>query len=304
MSKNKQRPQQTSAAPVLEEKELNLLALQATNAVSMGFTVQTNEAGEPVTASKDEAVWAAATSETAFAVWVMSVIDASGAEKVETVSQGPQDEGPVGDLPVNPNGAGESGGVKEEASGQKAGLLVEVDDKNEVVNVTRVDQQEAAVDLAADGVQLSAFQTRMAWIDAHGTTHEKYVKNVLVNYVSVGLTCVDLEKISVEQKRLWRLFAYMHAHPQEFLKLYAILIEFAREYRQELFNLHMFFRAQEGLAMGADEMQCFNQLRSLVLNTIESKSKQAVKALIDIRKIVSHDMIPEHVRGMYVAYYQ
>ena len=304
MSKNKQRPQQTSAAPVLEEKEPNLLALQATNAVSMGFTVQTNEAGEPVTASKDEAVWAAATSETAFAVWVMSVIDASGAEKVETVSQGPQDEGPVGDLPVNPNGAGESGGVKEEASGQKAGLLVEVDDKNEVVNVTRVDQQEAAVDLAADGVQLSAFQTRMAWIDAHGTTHEKYVKNVLVNYVSVGLTCVDLEKISVEQKRLWRLFAYMHAHPQEFLKLYAILIEFAREYRQELFNLHLFFRAQEGLAMGADEMQCFNQLRSLVLNTVESKSKQAVKALIDIRKIVSHDMIPEHVRGMYVAYYQ
>ena len=304
MSKNKQRPQQTSAAPVLEEKELNLLALQVTNAVSMGFTVQTNEAGEPVTASKDEAVWAAATSETAFAVWVMSVIDASGAEKVETVSQGPQDEGPVGDLPENPNGDGESDGVKEEASGQKAGLLVEVDDKNEVVNVTRVDQQEAAVDLAADGVQLSAFQTRMAWIDAHGTTHEKYVKNVLVNYVSVGLTCVDLEKISVEQKRLWRLFAYMHAHPQEFLKLYAILIEFAREYRQELFNLHMFFRAQEGLAMGADEMQCFNQLRSLVLNTIESKSKQAVKALIDIRKIVSHDMIPEHVRGMYVAYYQ
>lgn len=304
MSKNKQQPQQTSAAPVLEEKEPNLLALQATNAVSMGFTVQTNEAGEPVTASKDEAVWAAATSETAFADWVKSVMDASGAEKVETVSQGPQDEGPVGKLPENPNGDGESVGVKEEVSGQKAGLLVEVDDKNEVVNVTRVDQQEAAVDLAADGVQLSAFQTRMAWIDAHGTTHEKYVKNVLVNYVSVGLTCVDLEKISVEQKRLWRLFAYMHAHPQEFLKLYAILIEFAREYRQELFNLHMFFRAQEGLAMGADEMQCFNQLRSLVLNTIESKSKQAVKALIDIRKIVSHDMIPEHVRGMYVAYYQ
>ena len=304
MTKNKQRPQQTSAAPVLEEKELNLLALQATNAVSMGFTVQTNEAGEPVTASKDEAVWAAATSETAFADWVKSVMDASGAEKVETVSQGPQDEGPVGELPENPNGDGESVGVKEEVTGQKAGLLVEMNDKNEVVNVTRVDQQEAAVDLAADGVQLSAFQTRMAWIDAHGTTHEKYVKNVLVNYVSVGLTCVDLEKISVEQKRLWRLFAYMHAHPQEFLKLYAILIEFAREYRQELFNLHMFFRAQEGLAMGADEMQCFNQLRSLVLNTIESKSKQAVKALIDIRKIVSHDMIPEHVRGMYVAYYQ
>ena len=304
MSKNKQQPQQTSAAPVLEEKEPNLLALQATNAVSMGFTVQTNKAGEPVTASKDEAVWAAATSETAFADWVKSVMDASGAEKVETVSQGPQDEGPVGELPENPNGDGESGGDKEEVSGQKAGLLVEVDDKNEVVNVTRVDQQEAAVDLAADGVQLSAFQTRMAWIDAHGTTHEKYVKNVLVNYVSVGLTCVDLEKISVEQKRLWRLFAYMHAHPQEFLKLYAILIEFAREYRQELFNLHMFFRAQEGLAMGADEMQCFNQLRSLVPNTIESKSKQAVKALIDIRKIVSHDMIPEHVRGMYVAYYQ
>ena len=304
MSKNKQQPQQTSAAPVLEEKEPNLLALQATNAVSMGFTVQTNKAGEPVTASKDEAVWAAATSETAFADWVKSVMDASGAEKVETVSQGPQDEGPVGKLPENPNGDGESVGVKEEVTGQKAGLLVEVNDKNEVVNVTRVDQQEAAVDLAADGVQLSAFQTRMAWIDAHGTTHEKYVKNVLVNYVSVGLTCVDLEKISVEQKRLWRLFAYMHAHPQEFLKLYAILIEFAREYRQELFNLHMFFRAQEGLAMGADEMQCFNQLRSLVLNTIESKSKQAVKALIDIRKIVSHDMIPEHVRGMYVAYYQ
>lgn len=313
-NKNRNQQQQTTAAPVVEDKKEDLLALQVKNALEMGFAVETNEAGEPQQASKGEAKWVV--DEGDFGGWVKRTMDASGAEKVEATSQGPQgdkpegdkaedqgktgplDEAPVGDLPENPNGEGTGGELKEEA---RPGLIVEVNDNNEVVDVRRA---EGEVDLAADGVQLSAFQTRLAWIEAHGTTHEKYVKNVLTNYVEVCTKSVDLEKISVEQKRLWRLFAYLHAHPGEFSKLYNIVIEFGREYKDELFNLHMFFRAQEGLALGKDEMQCFNNLRSLVLNTVESKRKQAVKAILDIRKIVDHPLIPEHVRGMYVAYYQ
>lgn len=296
MSKN--RPNQTTTtttAPIVEDETVSLLAQQAINAMNMGFTVELNDKGEPLKASKGESDWQAQDATVTFGDWVKSVMDASETDKVATTSQGPQGdepespeepgedvkEGPAnfpvaGELPANPNGEGIGSGLKE----------------------------EAAVDLAADGVQLSAFQTRMAWIAEHGTTHEQYVKNVMTNYVQVCLTSVDLEKIAIEQKRFWRLFAYLHAHPAEFNKLFNIVIEFARQYQDELFNLQMLYRAQEGLAMGSDEMQCYNNLRTLVLNTIQSKSKKAVKSILDIRKIVDHPLIPEIVRGQYVAFYQ
>lgn len=184
------------------------------------------------------------------------------------------------------------------------GLIVEVDDKDNNTSVRRADKEEPAADLQADGIQLSVFQTRLAWIEENGSSHEKYVKNVLQNYVNVCSTTIDLNKIVVEQKRLWRLFAYINAHPAEFAAQFNILIEFAREYKEQVFNLHMFFRGQEGLSLGKDELQCFNNLRSLVLNTIESRSKSQVKNLVDIRKIVDHSSIPEITRGQYVAFYQ
>jgi hypothetical protein len=274
MSKNKQ--QQTTTPPVVEDKhEVNpeLIQARVENARAMGFEVEVDQTtGLPIAAAKGEAIWS---GEGDFQEWVKSVMDAGSDEKLEVTSQGPQGEVTEGNR-----------------SEPQLGL-----------DVKHVPKDPAEL-IKEDGVQLSAFATRMAWIESHGTTHEQYVKNVLTNYVQVGLTSVDLEKIAVEQKRLWRLFAYLHAHPQEFSKLYNIVIEFAREYHDDLFNLHMFFRAQEGLAMGADEMQCFNNLRTLVLNTVEAKSKQAVKSILDIRKIVDHNLIPEHVRGMYVAFYQ
>jgi hypothetical protein len=190
--------------------------------------------------------------------------------------KGPAEYPEVGELPANPNGEGTGGELKD----------------------------EAAVDLAADGLQLSVFQTRMAWIAANGTTHEQYVKNAMEQYVKVCTASIDLDRIAVEQKRLWRLLGYIHAHPAEFRKLFTIVIEFAKEYDDELFNLHMFFRAQEGLSLDRNEMQCFSNLRTLILNTIQSTNKARVKALIDIRKIVENDLIPENVRGQYVAFYE
>ena len=83
-----------------------------------------------------------------------------------------------------------------------------------------------------------------------------------------------------------------------------MVIEFAREYRKTVFNLALFFRAQASMNLSADSMQAFNNLRTLVLNTADTKDKRKVKALIDIRKIVEHDSIPEHVRGLYVAFYE
>ena len=325
MSKNRQNQTTTTTTAPIVEDEKSLLALQAANAQAAGFTVELNDQGEPMKASKGESNWQAQEGGEAFVDWVKSVMDATEADKVVATSQGPQGEesegsefgdandgpegpvdekkGPVdspvvGELPANPNGEGTGGGLKDEA---RPGLIAEVGDDNEVLNVKRA---EPSVDLAADGVQLSAFQTRMAWIAEHGTTHEQYVKNVMTNYVQVCTTSVDLEKIAVEQKRFWRLFAYLHAHPAEFNKLFNIVIEFARQYQDELFNLQMLYRAQEGLSMGADEMQCYNNLRTLVLNTIQSKSKKAVKSILDIRKIVDHPLIPEIVRGQYVAFYQ
>lgn len=285
----------------VQGEEKTLVQHQVANARSMGFEVVTDEAGVPTTAQKGEFLWESSMGD--FMAFVKETMDALTAieNKVATTAQGPQGDGPLD----NPHMRDAFYGTPTAPTGD---LNVEVNENQVKTEPTlgmdvRVVPKEPTEAIKEDGVQLSAFATRMAWIEAHGTTHEQYVKNVMENYVKVGLTSVDLEKIAVEQKRLWRLFAYIHAHPQEFSKLFNIVLEFGREYREQLFNLHMLYRAQEGLALGADEMQCFNNLRTLVLNTIESKSRKAVKSILDVRKIVEHNLIPEHVRGLYVAFY-
>lgn len=318
MSKNKPNP--TTAAPVLEDAaEPTLVQQQVANARSMGFEVVTDEAGVPTTAQKGEYLWEPSMGD--FMAFVKETMDALTAleNKVATTSQGPQGDAPLGTPEMKAAFSLADGVVKDADPKARDEFYKDIGiDPNKVdlpahwgqvkteptlgMDV-RVVPKEPVEAIKEDGVQLSAFATRMAWIEAHGTTHEQYVKNVMENYVKVGLTSVDLEKIAVEQKRLWRLFAYIHAHPQEFSKLFNIVLEFGREYREQLFNLHMLYRAQEGLALGADEMQCFNNLRTLVLNTIESKSRKAVKSILDVRKIVEHNLIPEHVRGLYVAFY-
>ena len=126
---------------------------------------------------------------------------------------------------------------------------------------------------------------------------------MLQNYVKVGLTSVNLNDIAVEQQRLWRLFEYIHNQPAEFQKLFGLIIEFAKEYKDNLFGITMLFRAQSGLSLSLDQLNAFNNLRTLMLNTAQTKDLSKVKMLVDIRKIVENDSIPEHIRGMYVAYY-
>jgi hypothetical protein len=158
-------------------------------------------------------------------------------------------------------------------------------------------------DIEVDGVQLSVFENRVQWIKEHGSTNEKHVLVVMENYVKIGQSSVNLNDIAIEQQRLWRLFEYIHNQPAEFQKLYTLLLDFAKEYKDTLFNLSTFFRAQSGLSLAVDQLSAFNNLRTLVLNTIQTKDISMVKTLLDIRKIVEHDAIPEHIRGMYVAFY-
>lgn len=176
--------------------------------------------------------------------------------------------------------------------------------KETIAQEAPVDKVVAAAPIESDGVQLSVFENRVAWIEKNGSDHEKHALVVLQNYVRVNQTSVDLDAIAVEQQRLWRLFEYIHNQPKEFQKLFGLVIEFAREYRKTVFNLALFFRAQASMNLSADSLQAFNNLRTLVLNTADTKDKRKVKALIDIRKIVEHDSIPEHVRGLYVAFYE
>lgn len=152
-------------------------------------------------------------------------------------------------------------------------------------------------------VQLNVFQNRIDFIKENGTASEKHVITVLTHYVEVCSISVDLNVIAIEQQRLWRLFEYIHNQPQEFQKLYSLVIEFGREYQEQVFNLAKFFRAQSGLTLSVDQLNTYNNLRTLVLNTVQTKDRSKVKTLIDIRKIVEQDAIPEHIRGAYVAYY-
>lgn len=162
---------------------------------------------------------------------------------------------------------------------------------------------KAPVSQEAKEEELSVFANRLLWIGEHGTVHEKHVVAVLNNYVAVGLSSVNLNDIAVEQQRFWRLFEYIHNQPAEFQKLYSLVIEFGKEYKDTLFNLSTLFRAQSGLNLSADQLSAFNNLRTLLLNTIQTKDLTKVKKLVDIRKIVEHDSIPEHIRGMYVSFY-
>lgn len=168
------------------------------------------------------------------------------------------------------------------------------------------EKEEAKVESKKEVEKLSSdstFEQRLAWIKEHGSMHEKHTVTVMENYVQVGLTSISLERLAAEQLRFWRLFEYMHNQPAEFQKLYGIIIMFAKEYQDKLFNLSVMFRAQSSLSLSLDQLVAFNQLRTLILNTIQTKDISKVKTLIDIRKIVEHDSIPENVRGLYVEYY-
>jgi hypothetical protein len=160
---------------------------------------------------------------------------------------------------------------------------------------------EKAID--KQGVDLAVFENKVEWIKTHGSTEEKHTLTVLENYLAVCTTAVDLDKIAAEQKRLWRLFEYINSKPQHFQKLWRLVIDFAREHEEEAFDMSLFFRAQKGIGLAQDQLTCFNNLRTLIINTLKTKDVKKVKNLVDVRRIVEHDSIPEQTRGMYVAYY-
>lgn len=170
--------------------------------------------------------------------------------------------------------------------------------------VQETKEEPAKVDIEADGLQLSVFENRVAFLKEKGTNEEKYVVAVLENYVSVCSTSIDKNKIGVEQQRLWRLFEYIHNKPQQFKSLFQIVIEFGRQYKTSVFEISKFYRAQEALTLNQDQLAAYNGIRQLILETISTKNRADVKRLVDIRKIVSYDCVPEHIRGFYVAFYE
>lgn len=151
---------------------------------------------------------------------------------------------------------------------------------------------------------LDSFETRIDWVKQNGSTTEKQVINVLENYVKVCTTSISLEAIAIEQQRLWRLFEYIHSNPTEFRKLFNIVIEFGKKYKESAFDISMFFRAQGALSLSGDALQAFNNIRTLIINTINTNNKANIKSILDIRKIIENNAIPEHVRAQYVAYYE
>ncbi len=173
--------------------------------------------------------------------------------------------------------------------------LVKIDEEVEVA---------PAIDTSADGLQLSVFATRIAFLKDNGTDNEKHVITALERYVDVCSKTIDMNRVAIEQQRLWRLFEYIHNKPEEFSKLYSLVLEFAKEYRKTVFHTSMFFRAQNGLTLGKEQLLAFDHLRTLITNTVDNVGDRSkIKALIDIGKIVNHDCIPEHIRGQYVAFY-
>ena len=151
---------------------------------------------------------------------------------------------------------------------------------------------------------LDSFETRIDWVKQNGSTTEKQVINVLENYVKVCTTSISLEAIAIEQQRLWRLFEYIHSNPTEFRKLFNIVIEFGKKYKESAFDISMSFRAQGALSLSGDALQAFNNIRTLIINTINTNNKANIKSILDIRKIIENNAIPEHVRAQYVAYYE
>ena len=165
-----------------------------------------------------------------------------------------------------------------------------------VVEVKKVDEPKKE--------SLDSFETRIDWVKQNGSTAEKQVINVLENYVRVCTTSISLEAIAIEQQRFWRLLEYIHSNPTEFRKLFNIVIEFGKKYKESAFDISMFFRAQGALSLSGDALQAFNNIRTLIINTINTNNKSNIKSILDIRKIIENNAIPEHVRAQYVAYYE
>lgn len=154
-----------------------------------------------------------------------------------------------------------------------------------------------------DGVDISVLANRVAWIREHGTIAENTVISILENYVSICGKSVDLNKIGVEQQRLWRMFEYIHSQPKEFSKLYSLVLMYAKEHQDTIFDLTKLFRANEALTLSQDQLQCFNNLRTLIINTVKTPDVRRVNSLLDVSKVVNHSSIPEHVRGLYISFY-
>ena len=179
-----------------------------------------------------------------------------------------------------------------------------VEEAKQEVQKPVVEAKPAKVDTNADGLQLSVFANRVAFVKEHGTVEEQQVLSILEGYVDVCSKSIDLNKIAQQQQRLWRMFEYIHNKPDQFQKLFGLVIEFAREYKDNVFDIANIYRAQEALTISADQLQVFTALRQLVVSTVKTKNKADVKRLIDIKKIMDMDGVPEHIRGFYVAYYE
>ena len=151
---------------------------------------------------------------------------------------------------------------------------------------------------------LDSFETRISFIKENGSLTEKQVVTVLENYVKVCTTSISLEAIAIEQQRFWRLLEYIHSNPTEFRKLFNIVIDFGKKYKDTAFDISMFYRAQGALSLTGSHLEAFNNIRTLIINTINTNNKSSVKSLLEIRKIIENDAIPEHVRSQYVAYYE
>ena len=192
----------------------------------------------------------------------------------------------------------------EEVAVEENKTEVQQEQDNAVVTTTAAPVVEVKEVEEPKKESLDSFETRIDWVKQNGSTTEKQVINVLENYVKVCTTSISLEAIAIEQQRLWRLFEYIHSNPTEFRKLFNIVIEFGKKYKESAFDISMFFRAQGALSLSGDALQAFNNIRTLIINTINTNNKSNIKSILDIRKIIENNAIPEHVRAQYVAYYE
>jgi hypothetical protein len=192
----------------------------------------------------------------------------------------------------------------EEVAVEENKTEVQQEQDNAVVTTTAAPVVEVKEVEEPKKESLDSFETRIDWVKQNGSTTEKQVINVLENYVKVCTTSISLEAIAIEQQRLWRLFEYIHSNPTEFRKLFNIVIEFGKKYKESAFDISMFFRAQGALSLSGDSLQAFNNIRTLIINTINTNNKANIKSILDIRKIIENNAIPEHVRAQYVAYYE
>lgn len=171
-----------------------------------------------------------------------------------------------------------------------------------VPDTTQVNEHKSSKKQEASS-KSNVFEERVEWVKEHGTISEKHVVESMERYVAICSKTVDLNSIAVEQQRMWRLFEFMHNNPKEFVKLFGLVLMFARQYKDTVFSMIMLFRAQSSLNLSVDVLVAYNNLRTLIINSAQTVDLSKVKMLVDIRKIVEHDSIPEEVRGMYVSMY-